>query len=212
MKLDKSVIDRRVEILQKEGITFACGADVGGNLPAQALLDSADAVVLCCGAKPRGPESAGDVRRRHILCGRLSDQRDPQPASTPILPMGRAIDAAGKRVLVIGGGDTGNDCVGTAIRQGCASVVQLEMMPCPPDARAPGQRLARMAAGTQDRLRPAGGDRRLGQDRGSTKQRSRNFTQTKPGRSAQHWSPSLKAKLWKNPPAAVRWSPPAKSL
>ena len=51
MKLDKSVIDRRVEILQKEGITFACGADVGGNLPAQALLDSADAVVLCCGAK-----------------------------------------------------------------------------------------------------------------------------------------------------------------
>ena len=70
---------------------------------------------------------------------------------------GKAVSAAGKRVLVIGGGDTGNDCVGTAIRQGCESVMQLEMMPCPPAARAPGNDWPEWPRVLKIRLRPAGG-------------------------------------------------------
>ena len=167
MKLDKSVIDRRVEILQKEGITFACGADVGGNLPAQALLDSTDAVVLCCGAKqPRdlnlpGREAGGIYFAVDYLTSVTRSLLDSHFAD------GRAIDAAGKRVLVIGGGDTGNDCVGTAIRQGCASVVQLEMMPCPPDARAPGNawpewpRVRKTDYGQQEAIAVFGQDPRI---------------------------------------------------
>ena len=69
---------------------------------------------------------------------------------------GKAVSAAGKKVLVIGGGDTGNDCVGTAIRQGCESVMQLEMMPMPPCRACREQRLAGVAPRAEDRLRPAG--------------------------------------------------------
>lgn len=135
MKLDKSVIERRIALMEAEGVRFVLGADVGGSLPAREVLESADAVVLCCGAKqPRDlsvpeREAAGihfavdylTSVTRSLLDSRFAD--------------GRAISAAGKQVLVVGGGDTGNDCVGTAIRQGCAGVVQLEMMPCPPQTR-----------------------------------------------------------------------------
>ena len=135
MKLDKSVIERRISLMEAEGIRFVLGADVGGSLPAREVLESADAVVLCCGAKqPRdlpvpGREAAGihfavdylTSVTRSLLDSRFAD--------------GRAISAAGKQVLVVGGGDTGNDCVGTCIRHGCKSVIQLEMMPKPPEQR-----------------------------------------------------------------------------
>ena len=116
-----------------------------------------DAVVLCCGAKQArdiqapGRDAQGIFFAVDYLTSVTRSLLDSNFAD------GKAVSAAGKRVLVIGGGDTGNDCVGTAIRQGCESVMQLEMMPCPPAARAPRQRLARVAPRAENRLRPAGG-------------------------------------------------------
>ena len=100
-------------------------------------------MVLCCGAKQArdiqapGRDAQGIFFAVDYLTSVTRSLLDSNFAD------GKAVSAAGKRVLVIGGGDTGNDCVGTAIRQGCKSVMQLEMMPCPPAARAPRQRLAR---------------------------------------------------------------------
>ena len=138
MKLEKWVIDRRMKILQDEGIEFVMNANVGGNISAEELKSQYDAVVLCCGAKqPRdlnapGRDAGGIYFAVDYLTSVTRSLLDSDFAD------GRAITAEGKRVLVIGGGDTGNDCVGTAIRQGCESVLQLEMMPCPPAERAPG--------------------------------------------------------------------------
>lgn len=137
MKLEKWVIDRRVDILKEEGIDFVMNADVGGSVSADELKENYDAVVLCCGAKqPRdldapGRDAAGIYFAVDYLTSVTKSLLDSNFAD------GQAITAAGKKVLVIGGGDTGNDCVGTAIRQGCEGVVQLEMMPCPPTERAP---------------------------------------------------------------------------
>ena len=138
MKLDKSVIERRAELLKQEGVEFVLGANVGGDVDAQALTQRYDAVVMCCGAKqPRdlnvpGREAEGIYFAVDYLTSVTRSLLDSG------LTDGQAISAEGKRVLVIGGGDTGNDCVGTAIRQHCANVMQLEMMPCPPSQRAPG--------------------------------------------------------------------------
>lgn len=138
MKLEKWVIDRRVKILQDEGIEFVMNANVGGNISAEDLKSQYDAVVLCCGAKqPRdlnapGRDAGGIYFAVDYLTSVTRSLLDSDFAD------GKAISAEGKRVLVIGGGDTGNDCVGTAIRQGCESVLQLEMMPCPPAERASG--------------------------------------------------------------------------
>ena len=138
MKLEKWVIDRRVKILQDEGIEFVFNADVGNTVSAEELKARYDAVVLCCGAKQArdiqapGRDAQGIFFAVDYLTSVTRNLLDSNFAD------GKAVSAAGKRVLVIGGGDTGNDCVGTAIRQGCESVMQLEMMPCPPAARAPG--------------------------------------------------------------------------
>ena len=167
MKLDKSVIERRVNLMKEEGIQFVPGADVGGNVSAQELLDQFDAVVLCCGAKqPRdlpvpGREAPGIHFAVDYLTSVTRSLLNSQFAD------GQAISAEGKRVLVIGGGDTGNDCVGTAIRQGCASVVQLEMMPCPPDQRTPSNgwpewpRVRKTDYGQQEAIAVFGQDPRL---------------------------------------------------
>ncbi len=138
MKLEKWVVDRRVDMMKAEGIRFVTGADIGGagGPTAQELTEQFDAVVLCCGAKePRDLAVAGrEAKGIYFAVDYLS-------AVTKSLLDSRFADGAcpnakGKNVLVIGGGDTGNDCVGTAIRQGCASVTQLEMLPCPPAQRA----------------------------------------------------------------------------
>lgn len=167
MKLEKWVIDRRVKILQEEGIEFVLGADVGNTISAEELQAQYDAVVLCCGAKqPRdilvpGRDAAGIYFAVDYLTGVTRSLLDSD------LTDGRAVNAAGKRVLVIGGGDTGNDCVGTAIRQGCAGVVQLEMMPCPPATRAPGNdwpewpRVLKTDYGQQEAIACFGSDPRL---------------------------------------------------
>ena len=135
MKLEKQVIDRRVNIMKAEGIDFVTCADVGGSTPAQDVLDAHDAVVLACGAKQaRDINAPGrDAQGIYFAVDYLTS------VTRSLLDSGfsdgKAVSAKDKKVLVIGGGDTGNDCVGTAIRQGCASVTQLEMMPCPPTER-----------------------------------------------------------------------------
>ena len=136
MKLDKSVIERRIKIMQAEGVEFRTNMDIGGAVAAEDILNRYDAVVLCCGAKKArdlnvpGRDAKGVHFAVDYLTSVTKSLLDSQFAD------GRALSAAGKNVLVIGGGDTGNDCQGTALRQGCTDLVALEMMPQPPKERA----------------------------------------------------------------------------
>lgn len=136
MKLDKqAVVLRRINVLEQEGVRFICNMDVGKDLPAERLLQDHDAVVLCVGAtKPRdltipGRELKGIHFAMEFLTANTKAILDQQPGAD-------FISAAGKDVVIIGGGDTGTDCVGTSIRHGCNSLVQLEIMPKPPTDRA----------------------------------------------------------------------------
>ena len=136
MKLDKSIIERRIKIMQAEGVEFRTNMDVGGAVDAAEILNSYDAIVLCCGAKKArdlnvpGRDAKGVYLAVDYLTSVTRSLLDSKFAD------GRAINAAGRNVLVIGGGDTGNDCQGTALRQGCTDLVALEMMPQPPKERA----------------------------------------------------------------------------
>ena len=167
MKLEKWVIDRRVDILKEEGIEFKTNVDVGRDISAEELKAQYDAVVLCCGAKqPRDIGAPGrDAEGIYFAVDYLSSVTKSLLDSG--FADGRAITASGKKVLVIGGGDTGNDCVGTAIRQGCTGVTQLEMMPCPPTCRAPGNdwpewpRVLKTDYGQQEAIAKFGSDPRL---------------------------------------------------
>ena len=137
MKLEKDVIDRRIRLMEEEGVTFVTNTDVGKDKKAKELLKEFDRVLLCCGASnPRDIQAPGrdakgiwfavDFLRtvtKSLLDSNLKDKKVP--------------DIKGKHVVVIGGGDTGNDCVGTSIRLGAKSVTQLEMMPQPPLTRTP---------------------------------------------------------------------------
>ncbi len=138
MKLEKSVVQRRVDLMRDEGVEFKTGVDVGRDLPAGGLEAVFDAVILCCGAKnPRdlkvpGRDAGGVYFAVDFLTSTTKSLLDSN------LKAGTYISAKDKDVVVVGGGDTGNDCVGTAIRHGCASVTQLEMMPRPPVERDTG--------------------------------------------------------------------------
>ena len=136
MKLQKEVIQRRVDLMAAEGVEFRTGCDVGKDLPAGELLEQYDAVILCCGAKkPRDLNVTGrDAKGIYFAVDFLTSTTRALLDSG--LTKGGYIDAAGKDVIIVGGGDTGNDCVGTAIRHGCRSVIQFEMMPKAPDTRA----------------------------------------------------------------------------
>ena len=136
MKLDKEqVVMRRIRQLEAEGIRFVCNTNVGGNYPAEKLLKEFDAVVLATGAtKPRDlPVEGRNLKGVHFAMEFLT-------ANTKIILDGKKngnfISAADKDVIVIGGGDTGTDCVGTAMRHGCKSLVQVEILPKPPMERA----------------------------------------------------------------------------
>ena len=137
MKLDKSLIDRRMALMEKAGVRFEVNADIGRDIPASALTEQYDSVVLCCGAsQPRdiavpGRDAKGIYFAVDFL-GSVTRQLLDTDFAAP--PFERAKD---KDVIVIGGGDTGNDCVGTCIRLGAKSVTQLEMMPEPSPARLP---------------------------------------------------------------------------
>lgn len=136
MKLEKSVIDRKVRIMEEEGIHFVTNANVGQNVDAKKLLKEFDRVVLCCGASnPRdinvpGRDAKGIYFAVDFLTGVTKSLLDSNFTD------GKHVAVKGKKVMVIGGGDTGNDCCGTSIRLGASSVVQLEMMPKAPDTRA----------------------------------------------------------------------------
>jgi glutamate synthase (NADPH/NADH) small chain len=136
MKLDKSVVQRRVDLLAKEGIQFVTNCEVGKDLPVQKLREEFDATVLCGGAtKPRNLSVEGrNLKGVHFAMDFLT-------ANTQSVLNGKAngsfFSAEGKDVIVIGGGDTGTDCVGTSLRHKCRSVLQLEILPKPPENRPP---------------------------------------------------------------------------
>lgn len=137
MKLDKSVVLRRIHLMEQEGVQFVYNANVGENTDAQEILNQYDAVILCCGASnPRdltapGRDAKGIYFAVDYLRANTKSLLDSSHSD------GNYINAKGKNVLVVGGGDTGNDCVGTAIRQGCKHVIQFEMMGKPPIERLP---------------------------------------------------------------------------
>jgi glutamate synthase (NADPH) small chain len=135
MKLDKKkVIERRIDLMKAEGVTFMESTEVGIDYPADKLLEEFDLVVLCTGAtRPRDLDAEGrEFTGIHFAMDFLrSSTKALLDESAPVLT------AAGKNVVVIGGGDTGTDCVATSLRQGCKSVIQLEIMPKPPLERQP---------------------------------------------------------------------------
>ncbi|MFH1513464.1 MAG: glutamate synthase subunit beta [Bacillota bacterium] len=136
MKLDKRIIDRRINMMKLEGIKFVTNAHIGVNIPVEKLQKEFDAVVLCCGsAKPRdlqapGREGKGVVFAVDYLTIATRKLLDPS------VPLPEEMNAKGKDVIIIGGGDTGTDCVGTALRQGCNTVAQFEILPEPSVERA----------------------------------------------------------------------------
>lgn len=135
MKLDKKIIERRIQLMKEEGTTFITNKNVGVDLTKEELLLDYDAIVLCCGAKQArdlkvpGRNSKGIYLAVDFLASTTKALLD------NTYEKGNYISAKDKHVVVVGGGDTGNDCVATAIRHGCISVTQLEMMPQLPSTR-----------------------------------------------------------------------------
>jgi glutamate synthase (NADPH/NADH) small chain len=133
MKLDKSIVQRRVNVMAAEGVEFITSCEVGKDLSMESLRDETDAIVLCCGATvPRDLNIEGrELNGIHFAMDFLTESTKSLLQNTE-----PKLTAEGKHVIVIGGGDTGTDCVGTSLRQKCKSVVQLEIMPKPPFQRA----------------------------------------------------------------------------
>lgn len=134
MKLEKHIVERRIKLMEAEGVNFVTGTEIGKK-EAEKIRRSYDRVILACGAsqprdiKAEGRDAAGIRFAVDFLSEVTKTLLDSDFQKVPYEL------ARGKHVVVIGGGDTGNDCVGTSVRLGAKSVVQLEMMPCPPQAR-----------------------------------------------------------------------------
>ncbi len=135
MKLEKRIVDRKRKVMEEEGVVFVTGVDVGKDVKAEQLLREFDRVVLACGASnPRDIKAPGrDAKGIYFAVDFLKAN------TKSLLDSGFAdkayVDTKDKDIVIIGGGDTGNDCVGTAVRYGAKSVTQIEMMPKAPDAR-----------------------------------------------------------------------------
>ena len=163
MKLDKKIVERRIELMNAEGVEFIFNADVGHDFAASQILQDYDAVALCCGAKKaRALNSIGidkintgrkgadggvmfavdfltAVTKSVVATNGALEKIGIAPANKQIDQMLNhefGIEVEDKNVIIVGGGDTGNDCCGSSIRLGCKSVTQIEMMPCPPVERA----------------------------------------------------------------------------
>ncbi len=143
-KLEKWVIDRRLELMEKEGIVFECNANVGVNVPVKDILDNYDAVIVAGGSTvPRNlPAKGRELKGVHYAMEFLKQQNKFNAEKNPfangeiesnVYP--EIINAYGKNVVVIGGGDTGSDCIGTSKRQGAKTITQLELLPQPPKSR-----------------------------------------------------------------------------
>jgi glutamate synthase (NADPH/NADH) len=136
MKLDKKVVQRRIDLLAAEGITFKTNANVGVDIDSNEIRASNDAMIIATGAtwprdlKIKGRESNGIHFAMEFLQANTKSLLDSE------LEDGKYLSAKGKNVIVIGGGDTGNDCIGTSVRHGCKSVVNFELLPQPPNQRA----------------------------------------------------------------------------
>ncbi len=136
-KMEKRVIDRRLDQMTREGIEFVTHAHVGGNVPIEDLRKDFDAVVLAGGAEqPRNLPVPGRELKGIYFALQFLQQSNHRCENDPIAPQD-AITAHGKHVVIIGGGDTGADCLGTSHRQKAASVTQFELLPQPPDQRSP---------------------------------------------------------------------------
>ncbi len=135
-KLNKTTIDRRLKLMMKEGLEIRTGTEIGKDISANELLDQFDAICIAIGAmKPRDLNVEGrDLDGIHFAMEFLTFQNRVNSGQIPAKDI--PITAEGKKVLVIGGGDTGSDCVGTSIRQKATSVTQVEILPKPPDNRA----------------------------------------------------------------------------
>ena len=135
-KMEKYVIERRLDQMRAEGVTFVANAHVGVNIPVEALTDHYDAILLAGGSEqPRDLKIPGrELKGIHFAMDYLPQQNRRNEGD--LVDPSTAIHAAGKRVVIIGGGDTGADCLGTSLRQGARSVHQFEIMPKPPDQRA----------------------------------------------------------------------------
>ena len=163
MKLDKKIVERRIELMKAEGVEFVFNADVGKSYAASQIIQDYDAIALCCGAKKaRALSSIGmekinkekkgaaggvmfavdfltAVTKSVVATHDALEKIGIEPANKQIdqmLSQNFGIEVEGKNVIIVGGGDTGNDCCGSAIRLGCKTVTQIEMMPCPPVERA----------------------------------------------------------------------------
>jgi len=143
-KLEKKVIDRRIELLEKEGIVFKCNANVGVNVNLNDLLREYNAVILAGGSTvPRDLNIPGrELKGVHFAMNFLKQQNKLVAGADPLANrtiesniIDQLVTAKDKKVVVIGGGDTGSDCVGTSNRQGAAAVLQFELMPKPPAER-----------------------------------------------------------------------------
>lgn len=166
MKLDKQHVQRRVDVLAAEGVTFLTNTEVGKNYPADKLLTDFDSVVLCGGATKgrdlpiEGRELKGIHLAMEFLHKNTKSLLDSQHED------GQYISAFGKDVIVIGGGDTGTDCVGTSVRHGCATVTQYEIMAKPPEKRASSNpwpewpKVYKMDYGQEEAAAKFGGDPR----------------------------------------------------
>ena len=135
MKLDKKIVDRRIKLMEAEGVKFICNADVGNNVNANDILNEYDAVALCCGAKKARPLAVQGNDAQGVMFAVDFLKSVTKSLVNSNLNDRQFFDVKDKNVIVVGGGDTGNDCTGTSIRLGAASVIQLEMMPCPPKER-----------------------------------------------------------------------------
>lgn len=136
-KLEKWVVERRIQLMRDEGIVFETGIEIGRDLSARYLRNRFDAVVLTGGARhPRDlPVPGRELAGVHFAMPYLIQQN--RRVDSEVIPEAESITAEGKNVVVIGGGDTGSDCLGTALRQGALTVHQFEILPRPPATRSP---------------------------------------------------------------------------
>ena len=145
-KLEKWVVDRRLKLLEEEGINFKCNANVGVNIPVKEILENFDAVVLAGGSTvPRDlPVKGRNMKGVYSAMKFLKQQNKRNANLNPTIHLGETVEsnmfyenifATDKNVIVIGGGDTGSDCIGTAKRQGAKSILQIELLPQPPKSR-----------------------------------------------------------------------------
>jgi len=138
MKLEKKLVDRRVDLMRAAGIKFVTGTDIGKDIPAEKLQQDFDAVLFATGSTiPRDlPVPGRDLKGVHFAMDFLTENT--RSLLNSDLQDGKYISAKDKKVVVIGGGDTGTDCIATSLRHGCSAMANLELMPQPPEHRAAG--------------------------------------------------------------------------